>query len=158
MRGRDILICGRKFVDDRTILVNELRDELLTLYSEADQSKVLEVQNFLNERAHDLAGMGYKIIRLPMPAPMFVQGMEVFRSYTNSLIVSKTAIVPNYKKPSDYVANGKDVYPDERYRPGCEREVRKTYENLGFKYQPIDSDKLIAMAGAVHCATMQIAS
>lgn len=65
------------------------------------RSRVREVQSYLEARASEIAAMGYEVIRIPMPAPVFTaKGKSMFRSYSNSLLVNETAMVPRYLTPA----------------------------------------------------------
>lgn len=147
-----------KFLDDQTIIVSELRDELLKLYPRNQLDRVLRLQRYFNARADEIKKMGYKVVRIPIPGPVWSDFGDVFRSYTNSLLVNGSAIVPRYVTPAFpdlAAADGK--YLDEAFRSKYEAEVKSIYESLGFKTSWIESDELISNAGAVHCTTMQIA-
>jgi agmatine/peptidylarginine deiminase len=147
-----------KFLDDETLIVGELRDEILGLesYSSSDLRKVQSLKNYLDERAKEIQALGFKVIRLPMPAPLLAD-QDVFRSYTNSLTLNGKVLVPRYLKPAYASMTADGQYPDAQYISAYEAEVRDTYERLGYTFIWVDSDNLIADGGAVHCTTMQIA-
>lgn len=146
-----------KFLNDSTLIVSELRDEQLALYSGTNLKKALNIQSYFNERAKEIQAMGYKVIRIPSPGPVFSRGNDVFRSYTNSITVNGHVIVPRYLVP--YSANRKidSRYPDDAFLTQYESEVSAAYISQGYKVSWIDADDLIAIGGAVHCTTMQIA-
>ncbi|MBC7660967.1 MAG: agmatine deiminase family protein [Chitinophagaceae bacterium] len=133
-----------KFLDDDTIVVNEISDATLGYAtSSSEKSFAKMIQTFTNQRAADVAALGYKVIRLPMPLP--VQGN--YRSYTNSLLVNGTAIIPQYVD---------DGYADSEERQNYETKVASIYSSLGYKVSWIPADELIAAGGAIHCVTMQV--
>ena len=142
-----------KFLSDDIVLVNELTRATLEEMADGTASKrtAVQIQKFLEERAVEIAAMGYQVIRVPMPSPV-VGSNDIFRSYSNSLIVNKTAIVPRYSRP----ARGALDYEDEDLIAGYESSVRRAYEAAGLKVVFIDSDRLIASGGAIHCITMQL--
>lgn len=148
-----------KFLDNDTVIVNEIRDEILSLPNlRSDQRRrVLEVQSYLEARAAEIADLGYEVIRIPMPAPVFTSaGDSMFRSYSNSLLVNGTAMVPRYLAParSDLGLNGR--YVDSSFINAYEKEVVAIYQDLGFTFKWVNSDDTIAIGGAIHCTTMQI--
>lgn len=146
-----------KFLNDTTLIVSELRDEELALYRGTNLTKARNIQTYFNARAREIQAMGYKVIRIPSPGPVFSPDGDVFRSYTNSITVNDDVIVPRYRTPyyEDLGVNG--LYLDNAFIAKYEREVRAAYESQGYKVTWIDSDDLIAIGGAVHCTTMQIA-
>ena len=174
-----------KFLDNDTVMVNELRQEIVDLewYTDEERGKVKEIQAYLEARSSDIRNLGFKLIRIPMPAPVFsyyaytdatqkklVQYPDVFRSYTNSITVNGTAVTPRYQAID---ANGglfdaatnvrigsmpiKEAYPDAALVQSYEDEARAAYESLGYRMNFVTVDNLISIGGAVHCVTMQIA-
>ncbi len=146
-----------KFLNDKTVLVGELREELFSLpmLKKNDSNQTTVLRNYLNERAKDIEDMGYTVVRVPMPAPIF-RGGDVFRSYTNSLTVNGNVLVPRYVKPA-YEDLGVDgEYEDAKLLASYEKEVEQAYASQGFHVYWVESDALIAQGGAVHCTTMQI--
>ncbi|MCK5686894.1 agmatine deiminase family protein [bacterium] len=91
--------------------------------------------DILNKNAETLAGMkdldgnSYKVVRIPMPK---YTGTSF--SYTNSLILNKTVLVPIYGKSFDDTAL--KIYRDNM--PG--------YKVVGF-----DCSRIITANGAIHC-------
>lgn len=170
-----------KFLNDDEILINSISDQQIadiknptTLYA----TRIL--QRYLQDRAEDLAALGYKITEIPMPIPQHeyieyngqVYENFIIRSYTNSLIIQKeegdlienTALIPQYLKFHTYLpdANGNIAaaeipYDDDAMLASYEAAVAEAYRNAGFKINFIPSDDLIAMGGAIHCVTMQLA-
>jgi agmatine/peptidylarginine deiminase len=114
------------------------------------------MQNYLDTRAAEIEAMGFNVIRIPAPGPIF-RSDDTFRSYTNSLTVNGNVIVPRYVTPaSDTISTESGDYFDQALLSKYEREVRKVYEKFGYKFTWVDSDGLIYRGGAVHCTTMQI--
>jgi agmatine/peptidylarginine deiminase len=148
-----------KFLDDDTVIVSELRNEIVQLsgYTATQRRKVQNMQTYLERRAAEIKAMGYEVIRLPMPAPAFAPDGDTFRSYTNSLTVNGDALVPRYQTPAFAGIGVNGRYLDDAYIAGYEREVRQVYEAQGYRFKWVVSDDLIAYGGAVHCTTMQIA-
>lgn len=92
------------------------------------------------ERAADtLRGAGFRVRRIPMPD----HGDGLFRSYTNALAVNGAVIVP--------------VYPEAA---GAEEEALAVFRAAypGRRIVPVVATDIIGLYGAVHCATMTIAT
>lgn len=174
-----------KFLDNKTVIVNELRSEVVNLewYTEEERVKVKEVQTFLEARAKDIANLGFKVIRIPMPAIVFgyasyfddqhqqiVEVGDIWRSYTNSITVNGRAVTPRYEamdaQGTVYNATTNaylgsvpvtEAYPDASLIQSYEDEARRAYESLGYEMHFVTVDNLISIGGAIHCTTMQIA-
>lgn len=148
-----------KFLDDKTVIVNEIRDELLPLatYQSEALKKTKKVKDYLDARAQEIKNLGFDVVRVPMPLPWFGSDFNLFRSYTNSLIVNGTVAIPQYKKPTMAEDGINGQYVDQKYLEAYEKEVIKTHQDLNLKVSMIPSDQLIAKGGAIHCTTMQIA-
>jgi agmatine/peptidylarginine deiminase len=135
-----------KFMDDDTVIVGQISDETLSYATKNDRNLALRIQDYLDARAADIADLGYDVVRIPMPLPNY----DVFRSYTNSLLLNGTALIPQY------ISARGGSYADQSLRMSYEAKVRRVYESLGYKVVFIPSDGMIASGGAVHCVTMQI--
>ena len=147
-----------KFLNDDTVIVSDLRDEEVDLYIGRDRSRAQTLQDYFNARALDISNLGYKVIRLPIPGPAFAEGKDMFRSYSNSIIVNDQVIIPRYEYPANDIFGIDGHYMDEHLLGKYEEEVQAVYESQGFAVTWITADDLIAIGGAVHCTTMQIAS
>lgn len=144
-----------KFLNDDTVIVSELRNEVVALYSGTYRNQALTVQKYFDDRAKEISSMGYRVIRIPSPGPVLGGEQEIFRSYTNSITVNGNVIIPRYITQMVGSSNGR--YFDNAFISKYEREVQKAYESAGYNAIWIESDDLIAIGGAVHCTTMQIA-
>jgi len=147
-----------KFLDDDTVIVNEIRQEILDLafYSSTNRAKAQNLKNYFDARAKDIASMGFEVIRIPMPAPLFSFSGDLFRSYTNSLFLNGTALIPRYELPHfDSHAVGGE-YPDAALLAEYESEILGVYQKHGFETKWVNSDNLIPYGGAIHCITMQV--
>ncbi|MBT9547955.1 MAG: agmatine deiminase family protein [Candidatus Sericytochromatia bacterium] len=157
-----------KFLDEKTLLVHQLSDATIQQLPVLEQTQARVIQAFLDEQAtgQDASGQempeslaqkaktaipDLKILRLPMPAPMLYQGNLLVRSYTNSLLVNGTALLPQYK---NLPANG--IYPDAERLNAYEQAVAQVYQSAGYQVKWIPSDSWIVSGGAVHCVTMQV--
>lgn len=136
-----------KFLDDDTIVVNQIDDAVIQNAGIGSKERQVakSIQQFLEDRAQQIKGMGFKVVRISMPLPD-ARG-DVYRSYTNGLVVNKTMIVPRYVNLAHEDDNTKRQY---------EQEVKTVYEQAGFKVVFIEADSLIEIGGAIHCVTMQI--
>lgn len=138
-----------KFVSKDTILVNEIRPEIIELAEKnsIDLKDVLRVQKSLDRSAAKLEKF-YKVKRVPMPLPYDGQ----FRTYLNSIIVNRHVIVPQFMK--QYVS--RKPYLDRAYFKKYESEVKDAFEWAGFKAIFVNSDYLISNGGSFHCVTSHI--
>lgn len=148
-----------KFLNDQTVIVNEISDDLLPLatYQPEAQKKTLDVKKYLDARAQDLHGMGYQVVRIPMPLPFFGPSFNLFRSYSNSLILNGTVLIPQYRLPHMPEDGIDGQYVDHTFIDQYEVAVNAAHKAAGLKVVMIPSDQLIAKGGAIHCTTMQIA-
>ncbi len=141
------------------VIVSDLRSEVVALYSSEERPRAVTLQNYLNTRAAEIKAMGYKVIRIPMPGPVFSEeDNNMFRSYSNSITVNDHVIIPRYVTPGFEELGIDGRYFDDRILSEYEAEVEAVYESQGFKVTWIATDDLIVVGGAVHCTTMQIAS
>jgi agmatine/peptidylarginine deiminase len=166
-----------KFLKNDTLLIASLSDETINAATPESQAKIKEVRDFLEVQAsgNDKSGrvvinsLAYlvrkqnpsiKIIRVPMPAPVFhssenmEDGIQVFRSYTNSLLVNGYALVPQYSRD----IYSQLPYTDNSLKQKYEEQIQAVYQQAGYKVIWIPSDNFIGMGGAVHCVTMQVPS
>ena len=86
----------------------------------------------------DAAGRKLEVVELPMPRPLFFDGMRLPASYANFYIANGVVIVPTFNDPADRVALGilAELFPD--------REV------VG-----IHCVDLVWGFGTLHCMTQQ---
>ncbi len=129
-----------KFTQPDTVLVGKFdaRDDRL------GNAKLLDdhAARFASLKTRD--GKPLRVVRIPMPAPEENQYRDgwIFRSFTNSLILNKTVIVPVYDELGDRdledaaTAAYRDAMPPDT-------QILK-----------VDSSQIIYDGGAVHCTTM----
>jgi len=86
-----------------------------------------------------LSGKPYRLIPLPMAAPVYFEGGRLPATYANFLIINGAVLLPFYNSPLDEIAKQRlqEVFP--------EREI------IG-----IDCLPLIKQHGSLHCVTMQM--
>ena len=80
----------------------------------------------------------FKIIKIPMPTPIFIKKIRVPASYLNFLITNKKVLLPIFNVKED-------------------KEVIKIFSNFfkNKKIIPVDCSRLIWGFGAIHCMTQQ---
>lgn len=124
-----------KLLDEETILVGEYPPGV------ADGPQIeANVQYILNNYL-TCYGRPYKIVRIPMPPSASGQypPSSNYYTYTNSVFVNKTIIVPVYGLSLDSTA------------------MRIYRENLpGYNVVSINASSMIASLGAIHCITKEI--
>lgn len=84
------------------------------------------------------AGEPYRLLPLPLPSPIVVDGRRLPATYANFLVINDAVLVPVYADPADAAAleGIRTAFPD--------RSV------VG-----IDCSELIRQGGSLHCLTMQ---
>lgn len=107
-----------KLVDEDTVLVGRC-------------SSPPHFKAVLDRNAQRFEELGYEVIRLDMAS-----GTKLM-TYTNSLFVGKTVLIPTYKHDRDAAAI-------------------KVYQDLGWNAVGIDAREVIKANGAIHCISMQI--
>lgn len=126
-----------KVLDYETILVSSYPEHLPD-YPVIEQN-VIYLRSLLNA-----FGKPYTIIRIPAPpkanGTWATTQNDEMRTYTNSLIINNTVIVPSYNLP-EYDNLAKQIY--EQAMPG-------------YKIVMVDSRNLTTLGGAVHCITREV--
>ena len=157
-----------KLLSDQVILVNDLELSTIATHPER-QPELLKIRDFLLHWQGEFAKRGFTVVTIPLPVPVYNGESEqaLFHSYTNSLLVNGTILVPRYKQPiaelgiaSEWISEEKDyVMPggatsgmcpgrDDplKYYDHCltldyEKRVQETLESIdyqnGKKYQVI---------------------
>ena len=139
-----------KFVSKNTILVNEITSSSLALLADADiddKVKIPKIKAELDRIAQDLS-QDFQVVRIPMPLPVH----DIFFTYTNSVIVNDTVIIPSYHNPDP----SRGSYPDRHLYASYEDVVQKTYRELGLRTVMLKADDLIKDGGAFHCITFHL--
>ena len=113
-------------------------DTLLYTGGDKDHPDLAEMEKELQD-LQTLDGKPYRLLRLPLPRPIYDDGDRLPATYANYLIVNGAVLVPTYNQP-DLDKEAMDViqqaYPD--------REI------VG-----IDCCAVIKQHGSLHCCTMQ---
>ena len=87
-------------------------------------------------KAKDINGERFKIIKIPMPNPIYINKIRVPASYLNFLICNKIVLLPLFNDPNDKVVV---------------KIFKKNFKRR--KIIGIDCSKLIWGFGAIHCMT-----
>jgi agmatine deiminase len=117
-----------RFTDERTIVIASEDDK-----SDANYEILAENYKLLKKIATD-----YRIVKLPMPAPVYFGGQRLPASYANFYIANRTVLVPVFHDKNDRVAL--DILA--KLFPG--REI-----------VPIYCRDLVLGLGTLHCMTQQ---
>lgn len=125
-----------KLLDEETLLVGQYPPGVSDgPFIEANLQYVLN--NFLTPY-----GKPYKVVRIPMPPDQFGRYPNAgghYRTYTNSVIINKTVLVPTYELQYDTTALR--IY----------REAMPGYKVVG-----IDCNAIIPSGGAIHCIVKEV--
>lgn len=125
-----------KLLDEETILVGQYPQGV------ADGPQIEANINEIYQNYLTCFGRKYNFIRIPMPPDAngkYPDNGGNYRTYTNSVFVNKTVIVPVYGSPYDTTA------------------LRIYREALpGYKITGINCNQMISALGAIHCITKEI--
>lgn len=123
-----------KLLDEETILIGQYPS------GASDYPRIENTVSYLRSLT-DCYGRPYRIIRMPMPPDGSGRypPQSNYLTYTNSLIINKTVLVPIYGLPGDAAAL--QVY----------RDIMTGYRVMGF-----DCNAIISQLGAIHCITKEI--
>ena len=126
-----------RLIDEETLLIGAYPEGI------ADGPAIEANINYIKNNLTTPFGNPYTIIRIPMPPDENghypdTQGGN-YRTYTNSLIINKSILVPTYEEQYDTTAF-------------------RIYESLfpGYKIIGIDCNEIIQSVGAIHCVTKLI--
>jgi agmatine deiminase len=123
-----------KLLDEETLLVGEYPQGV------ADGPQIEANLQYVLQNFQTCYGRPYKVVRIPMP-PQNGQYPPSgdYRTYTNSMIINKTVIIPTYEYQYDTTAFR--IY----------REAMPGYNVVG-----INSNSIIPSLGAIHCITKEV--
>lgn len=126
-----------KVLDYETILVSSYPEHLPDY--PVIESNVDVLRNLTNA-----FGKPYQIIRIPAPpkadGSWATTQNDEMRTYTNSVMINNTVIVPSYGLP-DYDEHARQIYMDAL---------------PGYKIVMVDAQNLTPLGGAIHCVTKEI--
>ncbi|MBK9099102.1 MAG: agmatine deiminase family protein [bacterium] len=123
-----------KLLDEETLLVGEYPTGV------ADGPQIEANLQYVLNNFQTCFGRPYKVVRIPMPP----EGGQYppsgdYRTYTNSMIINKTVIIPTYELQYDTTAFR--IY----------REAMPGYNILG-----INSNAIIPSLGTIHCIVKEV--
>ncbi len=118
-----------KLLDDKTILISETKS---SPYKEVMEETVEIFKSLVAP-----GGEPYRILRVPA----FLDDNDTWHTYTNSLLLNGTALVPSY---SEHLEHNK--------------HVEQMYNSAGYEVKFIPSDDSIQLGGSIHCVTQNIPS
>ncbi|MBK9276129.1 MAG: agmatine deiminase family protein [Flavobacteriales bacterium] len=128
-----------KLLDERTLLIGQFPNGV------SDGPQIEANIQFIQQNYSSVFGTPYRIIRVPMPPSTggSYPPNSSYRTYTNSIFINRTILVPTYREQYDTTA------------------LRIYREALpGYTVVPIDCDdasgNIIAQSGALHCITKAI--
>lgn len=127
-----------KLLDEETLLVGQYPQGI------SDGPQIEANLNYVLTNFNSVFGTPYKVIRIPMPpstSGTWPNQGAYYRTYTNSLILNKTVLVPTYYEQYDTIALR--IY----------RQAMPGYRIIG-----INSNSIISQSGAIHCTTHEIAA
>ncbi|MFK7784633.1 MAG: agmatine deiminase family protein [Crocinitomicaceae bacterium] len=129
-----------KLLDEETLLVSEYPSGV------ADGPQIEANLQYVLSNFNSSFGTPYKVVRITVPpstSGLYPDNNGYYRTYSNSVFVNKTILMPSYRQEYDTVAI-------------------RTYEEAlpGYTVVPIDVDNngqnLISLSGAIHCITHSI--
>ncbi|MCB9186576.1 MAG: agmatine deiminase family protein [Flavobacteriales bacterium] len=126
-----------KLLDEETLLIGEYPSGV------ADGPQIESNLNYVLNNFNSVFGTEYEIIRIPMPPEggQYPNQNGDYRTYTNSVFVNNTILVPTYEEQWDTTA------------------LRIYREALpGYKVVGIDCNEIITASGAIHCITKAVSS
>jgi agmatine deiminase len=124
-----------KLLDEETLLVGQYPEGI------ADGPQIEANIQYVLDNFQSMFGTPFKIIRIPMP-PQINWGYPpngYYLTYTNSVIVNKTVVVPQYYAQYDTLA------------------LRIYRENMpGYNVVGVNSNSTISAGGSIHCITHSV--
>lgn len=113
-------------------------DTILYTGADADHPDLVEMEKEL-QALRTIDGKPYRLLRLPLPRPIYDSGDRLPATYANYLVINGAVLVPTYRQPdldAEALRIVGQAYPD--------REI------VG-----IDCCAVIRQHGSLHCCTMQ---
>lgn len=125
-----------KLLDEETLLVGQYPNGI------SDGPQIEANLNYILNNFNSVFGTPYKVVRIPMPPSTggsWPSNGAYYRTYTNSLIINKTILVPTYY--AQYDTTALRIY----------RQAMPGYRIVG-----INANSIISQSGAIHCTTHEI--
>ena len=127
-----------KLLDEQTLLVGQYPTGV------ADGPQIEANLQYIISNFNSVFGTPYKVVRIPMPpgpSGGYPNSGDDYRTYTNSVFVNKTVILPTYAQQYDTTA------------------IRIYQEALpGYTITGINCNSIITALGAIHCITKEVAA
>lgn len=130
-----------KLLDEETILVSEYPPGV------ADGPQINANIQYVIDNFQTVFGNDFEIIKIPAPpstSGLYPDNNGYYRTYTNSVILNNTVIVPFYREEFDTTAQR--IY--EEAMPG--------YNIVGVNVDGENGEQLISWGGAIHCITHSV--
>ncbi len=125
-----------RLLDEETLLVGEYPQGI------ADGPQIEANLQYVLDNYSTAFGTPYKVVRIVQPPDgngNYPNQGGAYRTYTNSVLVNKTVLVPTYEEKYDTTA------------------LRIYRENMpGYKVVGINCNSIIQLSGALHCVTKEI--
>ncbi len=125
-----------KLLDEETLLVGQYPTGV------SDGPQIEQNLRYVLNNFQSVYGRPFRVVRIPMPPDAlgrYPSSGGDYRTYTNSIIINKTVIVPTYDPQYDTTALR--IY----------REAMPGYNIVG-----INCNQIITALGAIHCITKEI--
>ena len=125
-----------KLLDEETLLVGQYPPGI------SDGPQIEQNLQYVLNNFQSVYGRPFRVVRIPMPPDAqgrYPSSGGDYRTYTNSVIVNKTVIVPTYAPQYDTTALR--IY----------REAMPGYNIVG-----INCNQIITALGAIHCITKEV--
>jgi agmatine/peptidylarginine deiminase len=113
-------------------------DTLLYIGADEAHPDLVEMEREL-QQLKTLEGHPYRLLKLPLPRPIYDEGYRLPATYANYLVINGAVLVPTYGQP-DLDQEALDII----------RQAFPDREMVG-----IDCQAVIKQHGSLHCCTMQ---
>jgi len=125
-----------KLLDEETLLIGQYPEGI------SDGPQIEANLLYVLDNYTSVFGTPYKVVRIQMPPDQnnrYPNNNGQYRTFTNSVFVNKTVLVPTYDEQYDSTA------------------LRILSENLpGYNIVGINSNQMISASGAIHCITHSV--
>jgi agmatine/peptidylarginine deiminase len=125
-----------KLLDEETLLIGQYPAGI------SDGPQIETNLNYVLNNFNSVFGTSYKVVRIPMPPTtggLYPSTGGNYLTYTNSLIINKTVLVPTYY--TQYDTTALRIY----------RQAMPGYRVVG-----INSNSIIPQSGTIHCTSHEI--
>ena len=117
----------------------------------SESEKLSKLKYALDRASEQVSKFGRKVFRIPQP---LIEG-NLLRSYTNSLVIGKTWVVPRYRRK--HITNAVETdYADFNLLLSYEKTITNVLKTAGYKVTFLNADRLIARGGGWHCVVSEV--